>query len=539
MPNRLQKRGAPYAEGNNHAASLDGASRYETLPRATRLPIPIAPTSQQAAVSGALTSHRPASSSFAIAHSGPSDVFIGTAVAYPQYYPATMSQYQTAPIDTTAQRPSSSRSSVDVRRLDGTPYPAGEKQVKVARDMHGGAIPPAYKGQQVVDASQQHSPDGKPCSKPDCTKCGRRKIITPEQSSSPDSRAPAHYSRPMSQGSTIAGPSSTPTGPPLRKCHQCGKPKKPASMMAPMPPQPAFGAQHRFSSQSTIATPAPRPQQPVLSILAGDNLPQPPVPQVDIIPPSASTYRPVHSIYSNYSDDAVLMRPTTRPASQQNFSSYSPSSLIRSLSRKASSKSRSGPPTPGSEAGELASGGSGGGSGGGFMGLIRGQSTKDYTKLNAGEQGNSRPTSPFSFQEVANDDAFELRPMTGKEKDIGSPGSNGSSRDSSSLKSPPARTSHEVRSAQSRPEMHYRSESLQPDMDLMHAIPEQGGQDRPQLTRFKSLRSGVSRAASNVSRSSSLKRLGSMSKHWYRDDMSIDAHGNGEGEGEGHMGSAY
>jgi hypothetical protein len=172
------------------------------------------------------------------------------------------------------------------------------------------------------------------------------------------------------------------------------------------------------------------------------------------------------------------------------------------------------------------------------MGLIRGQSTKDYKKLHPGEAGNSRPPSPFSFQEAANDDAFELRPMTGKDKEVGSRDSNSSSG-SSSLKSPPARTSNEMRNAQARPQMHYRSESLQPDMDLMLAIPEQGGQDRPQLTRFKSLRSGVSRAASSVSRSSSLKRLGSMSKHWYRDDMSIDAHNNGEGEGEGHMVSAY
>lgn len=159
------------------------------------------------------------------------------------------------------------------------------------------------------------------------------------------------------------------------------------------------------------------------------------------------------------------------------------------------------------------------------MGLIRKQSTRDYAKLGA-EEPHSRPASPFSFMETPNEDAFELRPMTGKEKEFGR-------RDSgsdSSIKSP----GNETLSV-TRPAMYRSASSAQrAEGDLMMAIPEQGGENRPQLTRFKSLRSGVSRAASTVSRSGSLKRLGSISKAWERNDMAIDAY-----QGEGSTVSAY
>jgi hypothetical protein len=405
------------------------------------------------------------------------------------------------------QRPTSSRSSVDIRRLDGTPYAAGAKQVKVAKDMHEGAVPPAYKHTPAPTslASQQPSTDVHGCSKPSCNKCGKRKTIVPQQQTSPtSSRQIPHYSRPISQGSTLAGPSTMPAGQPLKTCHKCGKHKRP--VVAPMPPQPVFNAQHRFSSQSTIVPSPARPQQPVLSLLAGDNLPQPPIPQFDIIPPSASTYRPPQSALSNYTDDQPLVKTENKP---QGYQAFRPVSLIRSLSRRSSSKSKTGPPTPGSEVGEQSSGG--------FMGLMRNASTKDYHKLSANDT-NSRPHSPaFSYMETANEDAFELRPMTGANKDLGSPTSEGRR----SLASPTAEESL------TRPG-HYRSISMQPDGDFMLAIPEQGGDNRPQLTRFKSLRSGVSRAASTVSRSSSLKRLGSIHQAFYRDDMSLDAHNDGE-----------
>lgn len=486
MPNKLQKRASPSFGGDGLAGTLDGAPRYETLPHPTSAPVSIVPVERQPAASGTLLSNNNSDASVS-----PASAFSPVSPLQSPFTATTMSSTQEM------QRPTSSRSSIDVRRLDGTPYTAGEKQIKAARDMHEGAVPPAYKNPPTSSA-QHPSPEQHGCSKPSCTKCGKRKTLL--ESPTP-SRTVPHYSRPISQGSTLAGPSSMPAGQPLKKCHKCGKHKKP--IMTPMPPQPVFGAQHRFSSQSTIVPiPAARAQQPSLSLLAGDNLPQPSVPQLDVIPPSASTYRPTNSALSNYTDDQPLVR------SGPKYQAFRPSSLIRSLSRRGSAKSKAGPPTPGSpDPGEQSSGG--------FMGLIRNQSTKDYRKLTA--EPPARPHSPaFSYMETADEGAFEMRPMTSVNKEMGSPTS-----ESSSVRSPSGEEKL------SRPN-HYRSTSIQPEGDLMLAIPEQGGDNKPQLTRFKSLRSGVSRAASTVSRSGSLKRLGSIHQAFYRDDMSLDAHNDGE-----------
>ena len=491
MP-KLQKRVSPSLGGNKLPGSFDGGPRYESLPYNTKQPIPVTPMSGLPVETGTLTGTNFYASAPASAFSSISPL------QSPPFNIATM-----APVHE-SQRPTSSRSSIDIRKLDGSPYPSEKapKQIKVAKDMHEGAVPPAY-GQTSTVPSHQRPADGHGCSKPSCTKCGKRKTMTAEQQTSPtSSRTVPHYSRPISQGSTLAGPSSMPVGQPLKKCHKCGKHKKP--ILAPLPPQPVFSAQHRFSSQSTIVPSPVRPQQPSLSLLAGDNLPQPPVPQFEVIPPSASTYRRVESAMSNYTDQ----QPLVKHERNNSYQAFRPVSLIRSLSRRSSNKSRSGPPTPGSDAGEQQSSG-------GFMGLIRNQSTRDYRKLDPSEQP-SRPHSPaFSYMETANEDAFEMRPMTGANKELGSPASEGS------LQSP---TGEERASKPT----HYHSTSIQPEGDLMLAIPEQGGDNRPQLTRFKSLRSGVSRAASTVSRSGSLKRLGSIHQAFYRDDLSLDAHNDGD-----------
>lgn len=152
------------------------------------------------------------------------------------------------------------------------------------------------------------------------------------------------------------------------------------------------------------------------------------------------------------------------------------------------------------------------------MGLIRNHSTRRYNKLGADEP-NSRPASPFSFMETPNDNAFELKNM-----DDG---------DSDGTRSPSIKSPTQERLSVTRPPMP-KSASAPAEGDLMLAIPEHGGENRPQLTRFKSLRSGVTRAASTVSRSNSLKRLGSISKAWERNDMSLDAY-----QGEGNAVSAY
>ena len=78
---------------------------------------------------------------------------------------------------------------------------------------------------------------------------------------------------------------------------------------------------------------------------------------------------------------------------------------------------------------------------------------------------------------------------------------------------------------------HLRNQKSQSDDVYLSLPPDQ----RPGITRFKSLRAGVnhaaaglSRSASQISRSSSLRRLESVKKvpqFWYRDDMTIEGAG--------------
>jgi hypothetical protein len=66
-----------------------------------------------------------------------------------------------------------------------------------------------------------------------------------------------------------------------------------------------------------------------------------------------------------------------------------------------------------------------------------------------------------------------------------------------------------------------RAKSAEPREQYLSVETEQ----RPQITRFKSLRSGVARVNSTVSRSTSLKRLGSLKTvhhNWYRNDMALE-----------------
>lgn len=495
MPNKLQKRPPPPYSAT--PSTLDAGAFYESVLRNTKPPSILAPT-EAPVLPGALMSNNPYNSYIQPARpaapSTPAASFFSpvSPLQEPQHLAMTSRTHMREP-----ERPTSSRSSVEIRRLDGTPYPSGQKQVKVAQDMHSGATPPAYQNQGADHTTHSTStPHG--CTNASCNKCGKRKTLA-EQTSPSSSRAIPHYSRPISQGSTLAGPSSVSAGQPLRSCKKCGKYKKP--IIAPAAPQPVFGAQTRYSASSPLA----RGPQAGLSIQPAANMPPGMQPQIDVIPPSASTYRPIHSAASTYNDE----QPFFSKAPKQEPKHFRPGSLIRSLSRRNSKKE--GTRTPEGEAGEQHSGG--------FMGLLRNQSTKDYHKLRP-EESNSRPSSPFSFVETPNEEYFEMKPM--KDKEIGSPTSDGTR--SPSIASP---TDQGETLTLGRPSNHARSSSIQRD-DLMLSIPEQGGDNKPQLTRFKSLRSGVSRAASNVSRSNSLKRLGSIHQAFYRDDMSLDAHNDGE-----------
>ena len=181
-------------------------------------------------------------------------------------------------------------------------------------------------------------------------------------------------------------------------------------------------------------------------------------------------------------------------------------------------------------------------------------SSRDYHMLGVQDPVDDRPASPFSFMSAANEDeAFEMVDMQDekekeKEKirDSGSTavGSHGSpkGKEFEDAKSPEStdsmyssvvigetmdrdvdRRSNEMRTSGER-----RPRAPRQKSDTL-GVPQYGAGSRPPITRFKSLREGVSRAAS-ISRDSSLKRLGSLKKvhtNWYRDDMAIEGH-NGE-----------
>jgi hypothetical protein len=252
-------------------------------------------------------------------------------------------------------------------------------------------------------------------------------------------------------------------------------------------------------------------------------------PTIDVVPPSASTYRAgtLQSPFSQYGDDTPLVSHAT----EQRFS------LFRSLSRRLSGKDKrasNGPlpsqqlrasQVPGPEQGT-----------GTLINMISkaindsgpDKPNQQYSRLSAQEQ-NSRPSSPFSFIETPEGtEGFEL-------KEIGPGREKGKVTSPTSPQSEPSIYSPVVMGETLDVDVDRRSRMLQQNMAREStvgalAVPgqEQDG-SRPPLTRFKSLRNGVNRAAS-VTRATSLRRLESLKTvhtAWYRDDLAIEGH-NGE-----------
>lgn len=176
---------------------------------------------------------------------------------------------------------------------------------------------------------------------------------------------------------------------------------------------------------------------------------------------------------------------------------------------------------------------------------------RDYQKLGV-EQQHDRPASPFSFMSAKNEDeTFEMVDMADEKQkqresgstaigSVGSPkGKSSADNSPDSMHSPEAiietydrdvdRRSRDMRAAPSRTKSEENtrpSHGRQQSSGLLD-VPQYGPGSKPPITRFKSLREGVNRAAS-VSRQGSLKRLNSLKKvhtNWYRDDMAIEGHG--------------
>jgi hypothetical protein len=271
--------------------------------------------------------------------------------------------------------------------------------------------------------------------------------------------------------------------------------------------------------------PAMRIHNAGLSIQPHMSGPQNPAyPQIDVIPPSASTYRGVNSPFTNYGDEAPLVGNATK----QEIKLFRNSSLVRSLSRRLSRKDKQKAGTPPLPSQQIAGGQnqSGEQSAGRLINMISSamqgppnDRDAQYSMLNAMDQPD-RPQTPFSFVGGKDEnDAFEMVDLREK----------GSLSSHESLKEEPEEeftvTKIDGNSSaipQDTIDVIPRAKSAGPT-GVQLSVPDDA--QRVPITRFKSLRSGVSRMNSNISRSTSLKRLGSLKTvhhNWYRDDMAIE-----------------
>lgn len=546
MP-KLQKQPPPAYPGKSiPPSSLQTAVPYENLPPSSQQPVPVT-TALTPSQFNDFPSTNPFSPNFN-ASSTLSATFSPVSPVSDSRPVERLSQPQLH-----APKPQRSegqqRRSVDLRRLDGKPYPSSnppdksQRVVKVAKDMHDGALPPVYKRQasdpinpnEVSDFLGNALECGK-CGKKrgegslpgnNCSHCGKRRTSGPETASTPP--APAAHVRNVSGGQisqrsgasvSSAGPSSSPassTG--TRCCNKCGRYKRPASLPIPQGPF----AQGRPNGAGPATAPMPMANHPAMKIHQAGLSIQPKMgqnnqayPQIDIIPPSASTYNAVNSRFSLYGDDSPLVANATK----HEFRLLRNSSLVRSLSRRLSKKDKKSAPLPSqqlaaneNQTGEQSAGRLINMISSAMQGNTHDRDAAHYARLGEEEE---RPSTPFSFVGGKDElDAFEMVDLRDK--------ASTSSHDSLKEVVEP-----EIKVSDS--EARY-SGIPQDTIDVIPRSKSSAGQhlsvndaDRPQITRFKSLRQGVSRMNS-VSRSTSLKRLGSLKtvhRNWYRDDMAIE-----------------
>ncbi|KIX94199.1 uncharacterized protein Z520_10226 [Fonsecaea multimorphosa CBS 102226] len=531
--------------------SLQTAVPYESLPQGTQQPVPVTTAVLPSSYHDPLPDTNPFSPNF---RPGPAST------ATPPPTTATFSPVspiaESGPIERpaeapvqapTPQRPNGDqRQSVDLRRLDGKPYPgsnsAPEKQkpkvVKVAKDMHDGALPPVYRRQAsdpinptvVTDASSDAHKCGKCGKKPgqgdghghSCNQCGKRKSNV--TASTPPAAAPAPmptataHARTISEGQashgssrlseSTAGPSSSPgssTG--TRCCTKCGRYKRPSPVPNPFD-------QLRPNGSGPATAPVPMANHPAmrlgLSIQPNAPANNPAYPKIDVIPPSASTYRAVNSPFTTYGDDSPLVGKATK----QEFKLFRNSSLARSLSRRLSKKDKTVPSAAAPLPSQQLARQSGEQSAGILINMISSAmqgpgSERDapYTKLSAGSEQADRPETPFSFVGGKDEqDAFEMVDLRDRAsvssqdsmKEVVKPEISVTPSDSEFQSGVPDHIDVIPRS---------KSEEVERNQHLSVNGADKG--PPVTITRFKSLRQGVSRMGS-VSRSTSLKRLGSL-----------------------------
>lgn len=569
MP-KLQKRPPPaYPGSSTSTTTLEDALQYENLRQDTRQPIPLTSNNHETAISGALEENQTQPAQIQ-AHSRRA---VSEQLSAPPHAVMDASKGH-RPSNTTGQihAPQPQRRSVELRRLDGRPYEQKQKYM-VAQDMHDGELPPAYKRQasdpidpaEVAQAignppsavsshhgctkcGRQRRPSATSPSDHSCTKCGKQKstsnagttqptnigvaspppltalpaiptiapVATAPLSTAPVVTAPAR--KMVASSPTEAGPSSKPSG--HRHCHKCGRPKKPAT--APLPQSVPDSIQPPPHSAPLPNQGPSRISRAGLSITPASNISQGITPLIDIVPPSASTYQPARD--STFSTGTREDAPLVAKGSKKAYDHFRNNSIVRSLSRHKSNRSNKDKrvsvdsPSPHQEASQADGADLGAGR---LINLIssaiKDDSKPDYQRLSVTEQ-ISRPSSPFSFMETTKDDqAFEMVPLA--DKDANSPVSS----PRADAKSPDSITSPRPRAERLDVPADRRSRSMEvPQKQDSLSVPHD--RSRPPITRFKSLREGVSRAAS-VSRQTSLRRLESLKKvpqFWESDGMALE-----------------
>ncbi|KIW13452.1 hypothetical protein PV08_08640 [Exophiala spinifera] len=556
---KLQKQPPPAYPGSGRSTSttttstapLQGAVPYENLPQSTQQPVPV-----MTAVTPSSYNDLPSTNPFSPNFTPPSAALNAdqqspfSPVSPLIETPSVQRRSEASIVAPTPQRPDANqRRSVDLRRLDGKPYSGSTpverhaKPVRVARDMHDGALPPVYKrrdsdlvkpAEGAQGSACRHC--GKKCAEgQECSHCGKRKASLPKANST--TPPVSQHTRTTSEGvnshrsriseTTTAGPSSSPGSSPGRKscCNKCGRYKRPGSIDASNPSHA-----HAATEPMPMAShPALRVHQAGLSVQPGmSGLRSSVYPQIDVIPPSTTSYKPTTQFPpSIYGDESPLVGRDVPPEAKPSRHS----SLIRSLSRRLSRRDKKkekatppGSPLPSQQvaAGETQSGEQSAGRlinmiSAAMQGPLAGtERDTQYSRLTPDEQPD-RPTTPFSFVGGKDEEeVFEMVHVRDRESLSDSDSWKEGANEQITITRPDSGVI-----PQDTIDVIPRPKSAEPFSQHL-AVPEA---ERPQITRFKSLRSGVSRMNSNISRSTSLKRLGSLktAHHaWYRDDMAIE-----------------
>ena len=553
---KLHKQPPPAYTGRpNSTITLQSAVPYESLPQSTQQPVPVTNAATTAS-NNEFAPTNPFSNAFS-PQSGPTN---GQSSPFSPVSPMVESQPIQPQAQSQIRAPTSHRGSGDLQRVDEESYPETNaapmprKPVRVAKDMHDGALPPVYRRQASdtippSEIAQALSSVGTLSSVQGCRKCGKRlgeghtncgqcgkRKTSASATTTPAAATPAAHTRNPSEErtshgsrpseSTTAGPSSSANSSPGRKCcNKCGRYKRPSSL-ASQQSSPEPGRYYAAREPMPMAShPAMKAYQAGLSIQPVTGPPRNSVyPQIDVIPPSATTYRnSLKSPFTFSEDDTPLVnKPMAERTPSRN------SSLIRSLSRRFSRKDKNKDkaypaPLPSqqlatneNQSGEQSAGRLINMISSAMQGPVNDRDA-NYSRLGEGEQ-DDRPMTPFSFVGGKDEqNAFEMVDLHEQEEESGP----------TSLK-PVVNHAVTITPVEEYPPV------LQDTIDVISrprtaeaarqnlSVPDA---DRPQITRFKSLRSGVSRMNSNVSRSTSLKRLGSLKTvhhNWYRNDMAIE-----------------